>query len=196
MVIDEHTAHPHGRRMTGAVLFGLILVLALSGTVFARPALASSTGGLDSSDSAIETDIPALVAVDSTLDGQQVTITGEAVGTAFSGDDADHRWVNITADGSTIGVYMSAEDADSIANFGSYGVTGSTVTVTGTYHVACDEGHAGELDIHAQSVSIADEGGTTNEPDPSFARWFGASVILAIGLLLLGANLFLYRTDR
>ncbi|NTU89369.1 MAG: hydrolase, partial [Actinobacteria bacterium] len=124
-------------------------------------------------------------------DGVLVEITGEAVGDILNGDDSGHKWVNLSSEGSTIGVYVSNEEADKVTNLGAYNVTGTVLEIQGTYHVACQDGHDGELDVHAAAVTVKSAGGV-GEPDsidPLFLVLGRASVVLGISLHVLHVQL-------
>lgn len=138
--------------------------------------------GTDSS-SATSVEIADLTGVDPALDGTRVTFSGEVVSEALRSGDPGHRWVNVNTGNDTIGVYVTAEDADKVGYSGGYGVRGATVTVTGTYHTACPE-HDGELDVHAESFEIRDPGGPTDEGTPSPRAWMLGIVLVGAGLLV------------
>ena len=126
-----------------------------------------------------------LISASAVPSGAYVTFQGEVVGDLLDGDDADHKWINIDEDDSVIGVYIEADQAEGIVNYGRYGVTGDTVTVTGVYHPACTEGHSGELDVHADSVEVLTQGGPHAVSTSPWKRWVFAGVTMAIALVLL-----------
>jgi hypothetical protein len=113
------------------------------------------------------------------LDGQQVAMQGEAIGDSLRAD-AEHRWVNVLGGGTAIGVYMSDEMAERIAHLGIYTTFGDTVEVRGVVNSACTQ-HAGEFDVHAEEVMIAEEGGQRENP---VSPWKAA---VGLGLLFIGA---------
>ncbi len=123
-----------------------------------------------------------LVAIDRDKDGTRVTFEGEAVGEDLRAD-ADHRWVNLLSGGTALGVYMADSDAAVIDNWGEYSTTGDTVRVTGIIHIACDE-HAGEFDVHAETVSVRAPGGAIERP---LRPWKGA-----LGLLTASAGIYFW----
>lgn len=92
------------------------------------------------------------------LNGSEVSFTGEAVGDIVNADEG-HKWVNIRgSSNSAISVYMPDDLAKLIQNVGDYHMTGTTLKITGTYHIACPE-HEGELDVHASTAEVTDNGG-------------------------------------
>ena len=128
--------------------------------------------------------ISALCNAPEEYDGVLVELTGEAVGDILNGDDSEHKWVNLSFEGSTIGVYMSAEDARKVTNLGAYATTGTVLEVQGVYHVACQDGHDGELDVHATTVTVKSAGGK-REPD----RVDPLLLVLGITAVALGVAL-------
>lgn len=89
-------------------------------------------------------------------DGVDVLVQGEALGEALVAPGGK-RWVNILGDGTAVGVVLEAVDVEAIERFGEYRQRGSTLLVEGVVNSACDE-HGGDLDVHATSVRIIDEG--------------------------------------
>lgn len=133
----------------------------------------------------IEVAIATLTSADTTLEGKTVTFTGEAVGTSFDGDDAEHRWVNLADENDTVvGVYMTTEQAEQVETYGHYGVRGSTVRVVGVYHTACNDGHAGELDVHAVEVEQMDAGSVDGADNATQTQWLVAALV-ALGAMAL-----------
>lgn len=108
----------------------------------------------------IDTRVAVLISVNRALDGSDVRFTGEVVGDVVNSDPG-YKWVNIMGTANNvIGVRMTDEQASLIQNRGSYQATGTVLQITGTYHIACPE-HQGELDVHASSVVVKDNGGPT-----------------------------------
>lgn len=119
------------------------------------------------------------------LDSETVALTGEAIGEDLRAD-ADHRWLNLRSGGNVVGVFVTNAQAETVTTYGSYSTSGDIVTVTGVLHVACDE-HAGEFDIHAQTVEIAEEG----QPiEHAIEWWKGAVGLVAAVIGLLEWRLF------
>ena len=109
------------------------------------------------------------------LNGQTVVYQGEVIGDLMPRQD--HYWINILNQGTAIGVWITAEERAHISFAGQYGIQGDQVIITGQFNQACPE-HGGDLDIHAESLTLVAAGG--NRPEPlDFTR-----VILAVILLL------------
>jgi len=94
------------------------------------------------------------------LDGQEVTVQGEAIGERM--DRGDYSWVNINDGTNAMGVWLSKADAEKISYYGNYKDKGDTVKITGTFNRACVE-HGGEADLHNSSIIIVQEGYAVNE---------------------------------
>ncbi len=138
----------------------------------------------DDSDVVVETRVGVLTRVNRALDGGVVRVQGEAVGDKLAAGDGG-VWVNILgSSGTSVGVYMSAEQAECISRLGDYNNTGTVVRVTGVYSVACHE-HQGELDLHAQSVEVVDAGGAI-EHVVGLEHGIGAIAVCFVGACLLG----------
>ncbi len=130
-----------------------------------------------------------LVGVNRALDGATVSFTAEAVGCALTAD-AGHVWVNMSGDGSTsLSVYLAEEAAAQIDSYGGWACTGTTLYVEGVYNVACSQ-HAGELDVHASSVSVVSEGTAVSHEVGAGEQMFAAAAC-GCGLLLLAVYLVL-----
>ena len=89
-------------------------------------------------------------------DGTSIVYTGEVVGDILY--RGDHAWLAVSDGSNTIGVYVSAEQAETISSVGGYGKRGDTIRVEGVFHRACAE-HGGDMDIHAESLRILAVGG-------------------------------------
>ena len=94
------------------------------------------------------------------LDGQEVTVQGEAIGERM--DRGDYSWININDGTNAMGIWLSKEDAEKILNYGNYKNKGDIVKITGTFQRACVE-HGGEADIHNSVVEIVQEGNIVYE---------------------------------
>ena len=143
------------------------------------------TGQLSDSSFLYDTAIGDLASADMYYDGLTVQVTGEAVGEAIKvTGDSDHRWVTLSdpKSGSSIVTYMREADAEQIDMYGSYGKTGSTVKVQGTFHLVCLD-HKGESDLHVTNMRVVAPG--SESPDAFNARSFipGAAV-LGLGFAL------------
>ncbi len=138
----------------------------------------------DDSDVVVETRVGVLTRVNRALDGGIVRVQGEAVGDKLDAGDGG-VWVNILgSSGTSMGVYMSVEQAEAISRLGDYNNSGTVVSVTGVYSVACHE-HQGELDLHAQSVEVVDAGGAI-EHVVDLEHGIAAIAVCLVGMCLLG----------
>ncbi|MGB7594157.1 MAG: hypothetical protein WBL80_01160 [Erysipelotrichaceae bacterium] len=117
------------------------------------------------------------------FDGKTITLEAEAIGEVL--ERGDYAWININDKSSAIGVYVPIAEAKKIKFFGDYAHTGDTLVITGVMHNACVE-HGGELDVHAQTITVIRLGSNT-------ARPVSVVKIASFGLLaLLAALLGLY----
>ena len=149
----------------------------------------------EESDVIVDTRIGVLVAVNRALDGSSVRFEGEVVGEALGAGDGQ-VWVAVNnSSGQSISVLLDAEQAALVENYGDHETTGSTLQVTGLYHVACDE-HDGGLDVHATSVVVLDAGGAVTN-GVAFSEFAWGVALCAFGLVLVLLYLFLrHRGDR
>ena len=100
-------------------------------------------------------DINSLIENAKKLDGQKVTVQGEAIGERM--DRGDYSWVNINDGTNAIGIWLSKNDAEKITYYGDYKHKGDTVKITGIFHRACIE-HGGEADLHNNYIEIVEKG--------------------------------------
>ena len=146
------------------------------------------TGQISDSSFLYDTAIGDLASADMYYDDLTVQITGEAVGEAIKvTGDPEHRWVTLSdpKSGSSIVTYMRKADAEQIDMYGSYGKTGSTVKVQGTFHLICQD-HNGESDLHVTNMRVVAPG--SESPDVFNARSF----VPGVAVLGLGFALALY----
>jgi opacity protein-like surface antigen len=94
-------------------------------------------------------------------DGQVVTAEGEAIGDVMI--RGEYGWVNISDGTNDIGIWAPAEALRQIRYVGRYHTKGDVVRVTGRFHRA-DPEHGGDLDIHAQSLTVVQPGGPVSHP--------------------------------
>lgn len=147
--------------------------------------------GDSGTDIVVDTNINALTSVNRALNGATVRFSGEAVGDILAADD-DHVWVNMLGErGTSIGVYMTKAQAGGIHTLGDYHNSGTVLEVEGIYSISCEE-HEGELDVHASTVLVTDNGGAITHGF-SAERLFLAAVLCLVGLVLLGTYLLLHR---
>jgi hypothetical protein len=116
------------------------------------------------------------------LDGKTVVYKGEAVTAILA--RGENSWVN-TSDGSNaIGVWCASGLLGSIKHLGGYKVRGDILEVRGTFHRACPV-HGGELDIHADSVNIIEEGYVMKEKLDKDKLKFSAIILLLTFVMLV-----------
>lgn len=133
-------------------------------------------------------------------DGQTVKIEGEVVGDIRNADfDDNHFWITLEEKDdevtSTISVYCTEATTNLIDTLGAYGRRGTTLQVSGTFHVACSE-HDGMPDVHAQTSSIKAQG---NIAESQFNMRSLSPAILSIasgGLLLALYNYLSWRKKK
>ncbi len=167
-------------------------------TLTNRYELLSNLGNANTEDSdvVVETRSDVLTRVNRALDGATVRIQGEAVGDKLTSSKED-VWINILGStGSCIGVEMSKDLSQLIANMGDYNTSGTVVQITGEYHVACHE-HQGELDIHAQNIEILDVGGQIAHSF-DLSQLILSVILCIVALILFALYIFLrfFRSTR
>lgn len=116
------------------------------------------------------------------LDGQEVTIQGEAIGESMI--RGDHAWININDGSNAIGIWLSKNEAEKVHSFGDYENIGDMIVITGTFNKACKE-HGGDTDVHALSVQIRKEGYPVKEHLDTIR------MITAIVLFLTALSIFI-----
>jgi len=112
------------------------------------------------------------------MDGKTVVVQGEAIGEAL--ERGNNAWVNINDGTNAIGIWLKLEDANKIKVFGDYLNIGDKVKVTGVFNRACVE-HGGDMDIHAISIEVVENGYPVKEKVPSQK--------IAIGIILVVVTL-------
>lgn len=201
--------------MSRRVTFGLLLVLAISlacgvSVAFAAPSDVSNVNGgkleigslsdrfesldklgnslTDEENVVIETRVGVLVSTNRALNGSEVSFTGEAVGDIVNAGEG-YKWANISGtSNAVISVYMPDDLAKLIQHVGDYHETGTSLKITGTYHIACPE-HDGELDVHASAAEVTDNGGPVTHMvvpgrlEAAFALCVVAGLLLTLYLL-------------
>lgn len=101
-------------------------------------------------------DVSILVEQAKAFNGQEIMYQGEVIGDIMPRQD--HYWINVLGkDGTAIGIWITAEQRDTINMAGQYGIQGDSVKIIGQFSQACSE-HGGDLDIHANSVEIISKG--------------------------------------
>ena len=129
--------------------------------------------------------IPELVEKASTYDGKEVTVRGEIIGDVMR--RGDHVWLNILQDGTAIGVWAEEGLLPNLSFIGNYSARGDEVIVAGIMRRACPE-HGGDLDIHAESISL-EKRGTPLAHKVDSTRLIAGSVLCFVGAGLV----FLWR---
>ncbi len=123
-------------------------------------------------------------------DGQNLICRGEVIGDIMR--RGDHAWIHLNDGTATIGIWAAADDVRSIATTGSYGRRGDTVEINGTLHRSCPE-HAGDLDIHAQSLIVLSPGSTL-ATSVSVKKRFAGTVSFFLVLVSYALKRMLRRT--
>lgn len=153
------------------------------------------TGQLPDSSFIYSTSIYDLQVSDIYYEGQTVQITGEVVGDRINDEtEPGHCWITVNAlpdeQAASIQVYVTEDQASQIDTFGRYQVTGSTVSVMGSFHLACGQ-HDGLTDLHATSLTVSRPG------QSEVAEFSPRDFIPAATLATLGLALFIiYRRRR
>ena len=88
-------------------------------------------------------------------DGKIVSFQGEVIGDIMK--RGDFAWINVSDANNTIGVWISEDLANKITYTGDYKHRGDYVKIVGEFHRACSL-HNGELDIHAERLTILKKG--------------------------------------
>lgn len=96
-----------------------------------------------------------LISGANTIDGQTVAYKGEIIAAIMK--RGDHSWINLNDGNNAIGIWCRTSDLAGVKNLGNYKNEGDLLEVSGVFHRACPE-HGGELDIHAEKVTIEFEG--------------------------------------
>lgn len=114
-------------------------------------------------------------------DGKIIDYRGEIIGDIMVRDR--YAWININDGQNAIGIWTNKILINDITHKGSYNFKGDVVEVTGKFNRSCPE-HAGDLDIHAQSIRKIASGIQIFE-SLDFSK-------IKIALMLLGIILLLY----
>jgi len=129
------------------------------------------------------TDINDLIENAKELDGQEVTVQGEAIGESMN--RGDYSWVNINDGSNAMGIWLSISEAEKLTYFGDYKYKGDIVKITGVFYRACKE-HGGEADLHSKSIEIVENGYLVKEDIPN------AKIIVAVVLLALASFFMIF----
>ena len=116
------------------------------------------------------------------MDGKTVVVQGEAIGEVL--ERGNNAWVNINDGTNAIGIWLKLEDANKIKVFGDYLNIGDKVKVTGVFNRACVE-HGGDMDIHAISIEVVENGYPVKEKVPSQKIVIGI-ILVVVTLMVTG----------
>lgn len=135
-------------------------------------------------ENAFQTTLAELLDARRALDGKMVVFQGEAIGDIINAGN-NRKWVLLDDNGAALSVLLTADQAKMITNLGRYGVKGTTLKVTGVYHIA-DAEEAGELDVRAYKVEVVSPGERFNKP---VHLW---KLVLGLGLCAIAAGLGIF----
>ena len=115
-------------------------------------------------------------------DGKSVVYAGEVVGDIMA--RGDFVWANVNDGENAIGIWLSKELAGEIEFGGSYHARGDRVEITGIFHRGCIQ-HGGDLDIHAQDISMISPGRSVSEESYTGKRNFTFILLGVLSLVLI-----------
>lgn len=121
-------------------------------------------------------------------DLQEVTIEAEVILEVLERDD--YAWINVNDGSNAIGVYLPTEMLEGIDVFGDYNHRGDIVRVVGVFTRNCEE-HGGEIDIHAKSLEIIEQGYAV-EHEVSSLKFIVAIISFSLSVIML----VVYRKTR
>lgn len=121
-------------------------------------------------------------------DNQTITIEAEVILEVLERDD--YAWINVNDGTNAIGVYVPMDMIKDLDVFGDYNHRGDIVRIEGVFTRNCDE-HGGEIDIHATSLEIVEEGYTITQ---EISGW--KFILSIIGFTLSAIAIFVYRSIR
>lgn len=113
-----------------------------------------------------------------------VVVTGEVIGEQMK--RGEYSWININDGTNAMGIWVKNDLAENIKIFGNYKNKGDIIQVKGVFHINCVE-HGGDIDIHADDLSIMERGHNISHPIQSTKK-IVASVLTIISIILI----FLY----
>ena len=94
------------------------------------------------------------------LDGQSVTYKGEVVTAILN--RGEYSWVNLNDGDNAIGIWCRSPQLEGVKFIGGYKNKGDILEVRGVFNRACPL-HRGELDIHADAITILAKGSHVKE---------------------------------
>lgn len=121
-------------------------------------------------------------------DQKPIVIEAEVILEVLERDD--YAWINVNDGTNAIGVYLPIEMTKDLDVFGDYNHIGDKVLIEGVFTRNCDE-HGGEIDIHATSLTIVEEGYVV-ERDVSVWKFAFAVISFSLSIIVL----FIYRSKR
>jgi hypothetical protein len=126
--------------------------------------------------------------------GKRVTFTGEAIGEVMV--RGDYAWIHLNDDAymernveegaplkgynSGMAVWVPAEMTKQIDTYGDYKHEGSIVQIEGVFNAACKE-HGGDMDIHADTLTLVRVGHEALDPVPPWKAGLAALLVAAAG---------------
>lgn len=114
-------------------------------------------------------------------DGREIAYSGEVIGDILNA--GDHVWLNVSDGGNAIGVWVPSGPAGEVRLAGRYSQIGDTIRVAGIFHRACPE-HGGDMDLHADSITLLTRGGPVAHQAPAWKVWTAASLAVAAAVLM------------
>ena len=115
-------------------------------------------------------------------DGKNITYTGEATTAVMK--RGEYGWVNVHDGTYAIGVWCKTGDLDRIKIVGDYKYKGDIVRIDGIFHRACPM-HGGELDIHADTLTVVNHGFRVNESVDRDKLRLTVYIFLAVLLIVI-----------
>lgn len=123
-----------------------------------------------------------------TLDQQTVIIEAEVILEVL--ERGDMAWLNVNDGTNAIGVYLPIEMTKQLDSFGDHQNQGDLVRIEAVFYRNCPE-HGGEMDLHAKSLSVIEEGFAIDRP---ISTWKFSFAIVSFTLSMF--SLWMYRTFR
>lgn len=115
------------------------------------------------------------------FDGKKTVYTGEVIGDILS--RGEYSWLNVSDGSNAVGVWVQSDVISAIDMLGGYTSHGDTIRITGVFNRACPA-HGGDMDIHAASIDIVQEGYAVSHNIPGWKFIIGP-VLLGAALLFL-----------
>jgi hypothetical protein len=154
------------------ILVAVILIALLIGFIYSDNHLSNTIPAVDNTS---------LIERAKEIDGTEVIYQGEVIGDIMPRDD--HYWINVLYNGTAFGIWITDEQRSKISLTGRFGIRGDEVKIVGQFNQACSE-HGGDLDIHAKSVEIVNEGNVIPQ-EINWARMIIAACLFIAAVCLL-----------